>query len=133
MDGGWVLDLMRRALDGPPGAVEACITEAAVALRSAGAGTLSLGLAPLSGLDASSPAFEERWLARGGRLVRRWYDVAGLARFKGKFDPDWIPRYGTIRHRRDLIGFVLGLLRVHTADAFRLPGRRRTARQATLA
>jgi phosphatidylglycerol lysyltransferase len=132
-DRGWVLDLMRRALDGPPGAVEACIAEAAMAFRAAGAATLSLGLAPLSGLDPSSPVFEERWLALGGRLVRRWYDVAGLARFKGKFDPYWIPRYGAIRHRRDLAGFVFGLLRVHTADSVRLPGRRRTAKQAASA
>lgn len=133
IDGGWVLDLMRRAPDGPPGAVEACIAEAAFAFRQAGARTLSLGLAPLAGLDPSSRTFEERLLAYGGRMVRPWYDVSGLARFKNKFDPYWIPRYGAIRRRRDLIGFVIGLLRIHLAGAVRIPGIRRKARQVAVA
>lgn len=132
-DGGWVLDLMRRELDGPPGAVEACIAEAAAAFRAAGAVTLSLGLAPLGGLDASSPMLEERLLAYGGRLVRPWYDVTGLARFKNKFDPYWTPRFGAIRHRRDLFGFVVGLLRIHMAGAVRLPLRRQSERPISVA
>jgi phosphatidylglycerol lysyltransferase len=132
-DGGWVLDLMRRVPDGPPGAVEACIVEAALAFRAAGARTLSLGLAPLAGLEPASPSLEERLLVRGGRLVHRWYDVRSLARFKNKFDPCWIPRYGAIRHRRDLIGFVIGLLRIHLAGAIRIPGRRGAAKQVAIA
>ncbi len=133
VDGGWVLDLMRRDPSGPPGVVEACIAEAAIAMRAAGARTLSLGLAPLAGLDDVNGPWEERLLANGGRMVRRWYDVNGLARFKNKFDPYWIPRYGAIRRRRDLIGFIVGLLRVHLAGAIHLPGRRRAARQAVAA
>jgi phosphatidylglycerol lysyltransferase len=133
VDGGWVLDLMRRAPDGPPGAVEACIAEAAIAFRAAGARTLSLGLAPLAGLDTKSTSFEERLLARAGQLAHPWYDVSGLARFKNKFDPYWIPRYGAIRRRRDFIGFVIGLLRIHLADAFHLPGRRHATRQVAAA
>jgi phosphatidylglycerol lysyltransferase len=113
LDGGWVLDLMRRTPDGPPGAVEACIAEAAREFRASGALTLSLGLAPLANLDHSSPILEERLLSVGAGLVHRWYDVAGLARFKNKFDPDWIPRYGAIRRRRDIVGFTIALLLVH--------------------
>ena len=126
-DGGWVLDLLRRCPDGPPGAVEACIAEAATAFREAGAKTLSLGLAPPGGLDMSSP--EERLLALGGKLVSPWYNTAGLVRFKNKFDPTWTPRYGATRRRRDIVGFVIGLLWVHTADAIHLPGRRPVVRQ----
>jgi phosphatidylglycerol lysyltransferase len=133
VDGGWVLDLMRRAPDGPPGVVEACIAEAAVAFRSAGASTLSLGLAPLAGLDHEAGTWEERLLASAGRLVGRWYDVRGLFVFKRKFDPYWIPRYGAIRRRRDLIGFVIGLMRVHLSGAIHLPGRRRVAPQTAAA
>jgi phosphatidylglycerol lysyltransferase len=133
VDGGWVLDLMRRGPDGPPGAVEACIAEAAAAFRANGARTLSLGLAPLAGLDPSSPTFEERLLANGGRLVRPWYDVGGLARFKNKFDPEWIPRYGATRRRRDLIGFVVGLLWIHLAGSIHIPGLRRKVRQVAVA
>jgi phosphatidylglycerol lysyltransferase len=133
VDGGWVLDLMRRDPSGPPGVVEACIAEAALAMRDAGAKTLSLGLAPLAGLDGVNGPWEERLLAHGGRLVHRWYDVNGLARFKNKFDPYWIPRYGAIRRRRGLAGFIIGLLRVHLADAIHFPGRRRAARRAVAA
>ena len=129
MDGGWVLDLMRRHLDGPPGAVEASIAEAADAFKAAGARTLSLGLAPLSGLDVSSSVLEERLLARASRVVEPWYDVRGLARFKNKFDPVWIPRFGAIRRRRDLAGFVIGLLRIHLGGALRLTRRRAATRQ----
>ena len=124
VDGGWVLDLMRRDPAGPPGVVEACIAEAALAMRDAGARTLSLGLAPLAGLDGVNGPWEERLLANGGKLVRRWYDVNGLARFKNKFDPYWIPRYGAIRRRRDLLGFIVGLPRIHLQGAIHLPGRR---------
>ncbi|HEY5472005.1 MAG TPA: phosphatidylglycerol lysyltransferase domain-containing protein, partial [Candidatus Limnocylindrales bacterium] len=133
VDDGWVLDLMRRDPSGPPGVVEACIAEAALAMRDAGAKTLSLGLAPLAGLDGVNGPWEERFLANGGRMVHRWYDVNGLARFKNKFDPYWIPRYGAIRRRRDLIGFIIGLLRVHLAGAIHLPGRRRAVRRPVAA
>lgn len=124
-DGGWVLDLMRRAIGGPPGAVEGCIAAAAAAFRAAGASTLSLGLAPLAGLDAAAGPPEERILAIGARLVRPWYDAGSLAFFKRKFDPNWIPRYGAIRRHRDLAGYMVSLLRIHLAGSFHLPGQRR--------
>lgn len=121
-DGGWVLDLMRRTTDSPPGVVEFCIAEAASAFRTAGSPTLSLGLAPLAGLDTAGP-FEERFLAVGARLVGRWYDVKGLWFFKSKFDPTWVPRYGAIRHRRDFVRFIVALLLVHVKITSLLPGR----------
>jgi phosphatidylglycerol lysyltransferase len=124
-DGGWVLDLMRRSPNGSPGAVEACIVEAASAFKESGASTLSLGLAPLAGISTRDQILEERLLAAGSRLVRHWYDVQGLARFKNKFDPEWQPRYGATRRRRDLIGFVIGLLRVHLSGSIYFPGRKR--------
>jgi phosphatidylglycerol lysyltransferase len=121
-DRGWVLDLMRRGPDSPPGVVEFCIAEAAAAFREAGGTTLSLGLAPLADLDASGP-FEERLLAVGARLTGRWYDVKGLAFFKRKFDPTWVPRYGAIRRRRDFVRFVVALLLVHVRLSTLLPRR----------
>jgi phosphatidylglycerol lysyltransferase len=112
IDGGWVLDLMRRAPSSPPGVVESCIVQAATVFRAGGSTTLSLGLTPLAGLDPKGP-LEERLLAFGARLVRSRYDVAGLTFFKAKFDPVWVPRYGAIRRRSDLAGYVVALLRVH--------------------
>lgn len=113
MDGGWVLDLMRRLPGGTPGAFEACLAEAAAAMRAAGATTLSLGLVPLGGLSSRSPILEERLLARGARAVRPWYDTSGLEFFKQKFDPTWELRYAAVRRRRDLFGLGIALLRLH--------------------
>ena len=112
-DGGWVLDLVRRRRSATPGAIEACVVTAAEALRDAGAPTLSLGLAPLAGLERNRGPVEERCLARAADLVRRWYDVRGLAFFKAKFDPRWVPRHGASRRRAGSLGLMVSLLRLH--------------------
>jgi phosphatidylglycerol lysyltransferase len=131
VDGGWVLDLMRRAPDGPPGVIEACIAEAALAFSHAGSSSLSLGLAPLSGLDQGGGPFEERLLAHLGPLARHWYDVRGLWFFKNKFDPVWLPRYGAALRRRDFVAFAMGLMWVHVGAAVTWPrGRSRRAAAA---
>ena len=116
-DGGWVLDLIRRAPECTPGALESCIVEAAERLRDSGVPTLSLGLAPLYGLDAGAASREERFLAMIGRLVRPFYDVTGLAFFKSKFDPYWEPRYAAVRGRFDLLRLGVALLRLHLAGS----------------
>src|SRR5450759_761551 len=50
-DDGWMLDVRRRARGGVPGAIEACLVTAIQALGEMGVPKLSLGLAPLAGLD----------------------------------------------------------------------------------
>jgi len=112
-DDGWVLDLMRRVPGGVPGAVEACIANAAKGLREIGATWLSLGLAPLAGLDPRHGSPVERGLAIGARLIRGSYDVSGLAFFKAKFDPLWQPRYLAVARRTHLPAVLLALLRLH--------------------
>lgn len=113
IDDGWVLDLLRRAPGGTPGALEGCLAKAAISLREAGAPTLSLGLAPLAGLDNASAVGEERALARAASFVRRFYDVRGLEFFKGKFDPRWEPRYVALANRRDLPALAVALVGLH--------------------
>ena len=81
--------------------------------RETGAPTLSLGLAPLAGLDDASAVTEERGLARAAELVRGSYDVRGLAFFKGKFDPRWEPRYVALENRRDLPALAIALVGLH--------------------
>jgi lysylphosphatidylglycerol synthetase-like protein (DUF2156 family) len=115
----------RGAPEGPPGALETCLVEAARTFRSAGATTLSLGLAPLAGLDAEGRPWRERALGRSARLVRHWYDVPGLAFFKAKFDLRWEPRYVAGRSDWDLVGLMVALIRLHvTAGAARRKGGR---------
>jgi phosphatidylglycerol lysyltransferase len=114
-DGGWVVDLIERAPAGPPGALEACLVEGARNFRSAGAPTLSLGLAPLAGLDLEGRPWRERALGRSARLVRLWYNVPGLAFFKAKFVPRWEPRYVAARSDLDLVGLMVALVRLHVS------------------
>ena len=112
-DNGWVLDLLRRVPGSVPGAVESCLVEAAFGLRSLGASTLSLGLAPLAGLDPRQGFPVERVLGLGVRMIRHTYDVAGLYFFKAKFDPRWEPRYLVVARRAHLPSVILALLRLH--------------------
>ncbi len=122
-DRGYVLDLIRRAPGGVPGAVEYCLAEAAERFRDAGAASLSLGLAPLSGLDPAGLRVEERALAAVARLVRPFYDVEGLAFFKNKFAPRWETRYVAVPSRVHLVGLALALARLHVGSLHRAAAR----------
>ena len=113
VDGGYVVDMIRRAPKGIPGAVETCIVEAAIAMRASGATQLSLGLAPIHGLDARRGPLEERAIRTAAEVVRRWYDTDGLAFFKAKFNPTWAPRYVAIRRRREVLTACVAILRLH--------------------
>ena len=117
-DGGWMLDLMRRRRDGVPGAVEACLVTAIEELATLGVRNLSLGLAPLAGLDIRTGPLAERALAGGARLIRPLYDHEGLAFFKGKFGPTWEPRYLVLRHWWDLPAAAFALLRLHLGGSW---------------
>jgi lysylphosphatidylglycerol synthetase-like protein (DUF2156 family) len=113
VEGGWVLDLMRREAGGVPGALEWCVAEAATELGRTGETTLSLSLAPLAGIGGQDAPWPERVLAAVSRLVRPAYDVRGLAFFKDKFDVRWEPRYLAIQHLWDLPSIGMGLLSLH--------------------
>ncbi len=111
--GGWVLDLMRRRAGGTPGCVEGCLVEAVTALGACGATELSLGLAPLAGLSGEARNADERAIVLAARLVHRWYDIDGLAFFKAKFDPTWVPRYAAVPGRLQVPGLAIALLGLH--------------------
>jgi len=117
-DAGWMLDVMRRSRSGVPGAVEACLVAAIEGLAALGVRRLSLGLAPLAGLDVLDDRLAERTLARAARLIRPLYDHEGLAFFKNKFGPTWEPRYLVVRHWWDLPTAVLALLRLHLGGSW---------------
>jgi len=122
-DGGWMLDVMRRDLGGPPGAVEACLVAAIDRLRRAGVRRLSLGLAPLAGLDVRHGSLDERVLAAAARLIRPVYDADGLGFFKSKFGAAWEPRYLVVAHRWQLPAAAIGLLRLHLGGSWLAVGR----------
>jgi phosphatidylglycerol lysyltransferase len=86
--------LMRHTADTPVCAMEFLFTKLILSAKIAGVRTLSLGMAPLSGVEPSPLSSRWHWLAR---LVRRHggmvYNFQGIRLFKGKFHPNWEPRY----------------------------------------
>lgn len=88
------IDLMRHSNSAPDSVMEYLFIELMLALKERGFAALSLGLAPLSGLDKSSR--RQIWNRLGMTIYRHgghFYNFEGLRRFKAKFDPEWHPRY----------------------------------------
>jgi phosphatidylglycerol lysyltransferase len=92
--GECVIGLMRHATDAPGYAMEFLFTKLILALQQRGYSWLSLGMAPLSGFEPRPLA--SRWnrlallVSRHGNVA---YNFQGLRVFKGKFRPEWVPRY----------------------------------------
>jgi phosphatidylglycerol lysyltransferase len=87
-------DLMRHHHDAPKSVMEALFTHLMIWGRAQGYRWFVLGMAPMSGFEASPIA--PLW-ARAGRLLYEHgtpiYNFQGLRAFKDKFDPVWESRY----------------------------------------
>lgn len=111
--GGWSLDNMRRTEHTPPGVMELLITETILWASARGAERMSLGLAPLAGLQRDETSGERDTdltqltrLERGAGFLhqRRLLlgDYASLYPFKAKFRPVWEARYLVVSDRAAL-------------------------------
>jgi phosphatidylglycerol lysyltransferase len=92
--GELVADLMRRDPAAPYGAMDFLFARLMQWGAERGYQTLNLGMAPLSGFDRG--ALAPAWRIIGtcaARLAARFYNFAGLRRFKLKFAPEWQPKY----------------------------------------
>ena len=98
LDGNF--DLMRRPPDAHNSVMDLLFVRMIARFRAEGRHGLSLGLAPLSGIDGSS--MTDRALRviyeRGGNA----FNFRGLRAFKEKWRPDWEPRYLVYRHDSEL-------------------------------
>jgi len=88
------LDLMRHADAAPPGTMDFLFVRLMLWGKEAGYARFSLGLAPLSGIEAHrlSPI----WAKSAALLFKhgeRLYGFKGLRAYKDKFNPRWEPRY----------------------------------------
>jgi phosphatidylglycerol lysyltransferase len=86
--------VMRHRPDASPYAMEYLFTQLALHLKAAGFQSLSLGIAPLSGMQPTPLA--SPWHRVAGFVWRfggRFYNFRGLRGFKNKFTPRWEPRY----------------------------------------
>lgn len=112
-------DLMRRLPDAPRGTMEVLFVALIERFRAAGLQTMSLGLAPLAGIDDTGPL---PGLLRLARERTSFMNFAGLEDFKGKWRPRWEPRFFAYSDSTDLP-------RVATATALagERPGRGPTA------
>lgn len=61
--------------------------------ESAGFTHFNLGFVPLAKLDTGSTKVTNRLLATFRRVGARFYSSEGLEQFKGKFEPEWTPRF----------------------------------------
>ncbi len=108
---GAAIDLMRHDPAVGLPVMEFLFTEAMLALARQGVASLSLGVAPLAGLeDARSLA------GRVGRLVYRhggrFYGFQGRRRFKEKFAPEWQPRYLVLPRLSNPVAVVADVTRL---------------------
>jgi phosphatidylglycerol lysyltransferase len=124
------LDLMRHADATPPGTMDFLFVQLMLWGQAAGYARFSLGLAPLSGIEAHrlSPI----WAKTAALLFKhgeRLYGFKGLRAYKDKFNPRWEPRYiagsGGIAWVPSLFDLqsLVGRARPPRAAARALPGR----------
>jgi phosphatidylglycerol lysyltransferase len=88
------IGIMRHTDDASPYAMEFLFTRLALDFKAQGFAALSLGMAPLAGLGRGP--LTSYWHRLAGLLWQhggRVYNFQGLRSFKGKFAPDWEPRY----------------------------------------
>ncbi|GAA4037093.1 bifunctional lysylphosphatidylglycerol flippase/synthetase MprF [Sphingomonas rosea] len=88
------VDLMRHRSDIPQGTMDLLFAGLMEWGREAGYARFSLGMAPLTGIDAR--ALAPRWakvLAFLSQHGERFYGFRGLRAYKAKFNPVWEPRY----------------------------------------
>jgi phosphatidylglycerol lysyltransferase len=88
------LDLMRHLPEAPKGVMEYLFVSLMLWGKEQGYRWLSLGMAPLAGLE--NRPFAPLWNRIGAMIFRHgeeFYNFEGLRQYKAKFDPVWEPRY----------------------------------------
>jgi phosphatidylglycerol lysyltransferase len=86
-------DLTRYDDDAPYGVMEYLTVRIAQWAQESGYAHLSLGMAPLAGLDDGTRCGWERLGASAFARGERFYNFRGVRTYKSKFDPVWETRY----------------------------------------
>lgn len=93
---GYFLDVMRRRLNSVPGAMEHAIITSAMKMKEEGVETVSLGIAPLVGIDSKHEKATslEKCMNYIYNNVKCDYEFKKLYDYKRKFSPtNWAERY----------------------------------------
>lgn len=106
---GYFLDVMRRKRDAVPGIMEKSIIDAAMTMKEEGVRWISLGVAPLAGLDKQEKLNPlERYFQFTYDHMNQNYNFKTLYHYKKKFAPSyWVDRH--IAHQRELSYFNVGM------------------------
>ncbi len=118
-DGGVTLDLMRRAPEAAPGAMELLLARSAEHLREEGYTYFSLGLAPLAQVGGAEHGLAGKGLDYLFRNLDGVYRYQSLHRFKDKFAPRWEDRYLLYPGPLALPSVLVALARVHVGGSRR--------------
>jgi len=110
---GYFLDVMRRTESSVPGVMEKAIIDAAMQFKSEGAEWVSLGLAPLSGIEIEKG--KSTVLEKGMNFMynnmNKHYGFKTLHDYKKKFAPtNWEPRY--VAHEQNLLPFKVAYVMI---------------------
>jgi phosphatidylglycerol lysyltransferase len=107
---------MRHYPDVEPGTMEFLFVSALFWAKEKGYDSFSLGLSAIAGVgeEKGDPQTEKALHLLSTRLSR-FFDFAGLRKFKDKFNPTWEPRYLIYDSPANLPAAVTGLIEVHSS------------------
>ncbi|MBY0217819.1 phosphatidylglycerol lysyltransferase domain-containing protein [Paenibacillus illinoisensis] len=113
-DGGkrFCIDIMHRKMEAMTGVMEHAIIATAKKMKEEGIVELSLGIAPLAGIDVSKSDVSkaEKLLNSFFHNMDSGYNFKNLYRFKKKFDPSiWKPRYLVYHNDISLLDLALSI------------------------
>jgi phosphatidylglycerol lysyltransferase len=109
---GWTLDLMRRAEDAPPGAMELLLVRAIERFRSCGAQIVSLGMVAWSDTRQEMTPLQRQLANFVTDRLHLLEPRQTLFNFKQKFHPCWQSRYVVASTTLALPKIALAVLRV---------------------
>lgn len=125
---GWGLDLLRRAECCVPGTMELLLACSIEYLKDCGAEMVSLGLAPLSNVQANDASLLDSSLDFLTQHFGNLEKSSSLFNFKKKFSPEWESRYLVFSNTLTLPKIGWALYKAHQDDASML----RTLRKSLL-
>jgi phosphatidylglycerol lysyltransferase len=113
------VDLMRRRREVEQGTMDALFVRLLEWAKEEGYETFNLGLSPLSGVgEQPTDQAMERGLRYIYENLNQFYKFKGLHTFKGKFHPEWSPRYLVYQGTSSLPHVAFAIISANSGDDF---------------